>query len=60
MRRSYFSLASEAVSSLAARAACLQKYAKEKTEAHKDSQNQQTIVNGNANVIVHRLELEHR
>ena len=38
----------------------LQKYGKEKTESHKDSQNQQTIVNGKGNVIVHRLELEHR
>lgn len=38
----------------------LQKYAKEKPEAVKDSTNQQTVVRGKGDVIAHRIELEHR
>lgn len=38
----------------------LQKHGSEKTEVRKDSANQQTILQGNGDVIVYRLELEHR
>ncbi len=38
----------------------LQKYSKEKSEASKDSANQQTVVKGKGETVVYRIELEHR
>jgi hypothetical protein len=38
----------------------LDKYGGEKNEVQKDSKSQQTIVKGKGNVIVQRIELEHR
>ena len=38
----------------------LQKYNDPKTEAKKDSANQQTVIKGNGDIIVQRIELEHR
>ncbi len=38
----------------------LQKYKDPKTEAQKDSINQQTVIKGKGDVIVQRIELEHR
>jgi serine/threonine protein kinase len=38
----------------------LQKYAKEKNEAVKDTANRQTVVKGKGDIIAHRIELEHR
>ena len=38
----------------------VQKYSKEKVETNKDTANQQTVVKGRGDVVVSRIELEHR
>lgn len=38
----------------------LQKYKDRKNEVEKDTSNRQTVINGNGDVIVQRIELEHR